>query len=306
MRIRDQISFVVPVVAALSWCGALVPVAQADDSVVPINEVFEPSGTFDPKTFLKVAVVQWAPQSPSPIGVDPARAEQVKAANRAVAARYVQEAVSHGARWVVLPEFAVVGYPDIPDLPDDDDNFRSREDIAPYVERIPGATSDFFAELARRYEITISVGIAEVDPVTDNYHNSVAVITPGGAIAATHRKVHLFELEEHFLVPGDGATVFESPIGKVGLTVCSDIYYEPILSVYAAQKVSVVMLSTSWAQYNTGWSHFQAASRRVGSAVVAANHNFFPDSGVIDSAGRDQSHIRQTTGIAYGYLPYVQ
>jgi hypothetical protein len=50
-------------------------------------------------------------------------------------------------------------------------------------------------------------------------------------------------------------------------------------------------------------SAFQSGARRVGAYVLAANQHYFPDSGVINRDGTKQSHIRQTKGIAYGYLP---
>jgi hypothetical protein len=48
-------------------------------------------------------------------------------------------------------------------------------------------------------------------------------------------------------------------------------------------------------------------SRAVGNDayMLAANQQYFPDSGVINPDGTAQSHIRQTNGLAYGYLPVL-
>lgn len=290
--------------ALLLGAAVLATSALADDQVKPIDEVFEPTGDYPADEYMKIATVQWAPGMSSPVGVTPAAAEQVKARNRRDAARYVTEAIEAGANWILLPEFAVVGYPDIPELPDEEDNFRNRDDIQPYVEKIPGKTTDFFAKIARDNKVWINVGVAEVDPVTNDYHNSIAVIDDTGTIRAVHRKVHLFDIEVNYLVPGKVATTFESPIGKVGLAVCSDIYDDFMLDSFKADKVRAIALSTSWASYNTGWSAFTRAAKYVKSYLFAANQNFFPDSGVINADGSAQSHIRQTTGVAYGYVSY--
>ena len=73
------------------------------------------------------------------------------------------------------------------------------------------------------------------------------------------------------------------------------------LTVTAGAKVLV--LSTSWAVYNTGMDTFVHSARGNQMYLLAANQNYIPDSGVINPDGTLQSHIRQSTGIAYGYLP---
>ena len=51
--------------------------------------------------------------------------------------RLVEEAAKHNARLIVLPEMATTGY-----------CWESRTEIAPFVEPIPGPTSDRFQQLA--------------------------------------------------------------------------------------------------------------------------------------------------------------
>ena len=97
----------------LATLSASAQFAHADD-VIPINETFEPAGTFDPARFGKVAVVQWNGNSATPIGVTPKQAEQFKMRNRKEIEAYVREAASNGAEMVITPEFSIVGYPDIP------------------------------------------------------------------------------------------------------------------------------------------------------------------------------------------------
>ncbi len=265
----------------------------------------EPGGTWDPARFAKVAVVQWAPEQPAPLGITREEAERFKAGNRAVLEGYAREAAARGAEWVVVPEFAVLGYPDIPELPPEDDEYRNRADLEPYVETVPGPTTGFFGALARELGVWIQVGFAEVNRATDAYHNVAVVMDPRGQVAASYRKQNLFALEHQFLVAGTRNVVFEGPFGRVGLLICADVYSERVLSGYLRSRVDVLSLSTSWAQWNTGMETFRRAARRVGAHLLAANQNYFPDSGVINPDGSLQSHIRQTTGLAYGYLPRV-
>lgn len=273
------------------------------EGVEPIQEVFEPTGVFPTDQFGKVAVVQWNPVESVPVGVDSATGEAFKQRHRLELAEFVKQAAANGAEMIITSEFGIVGYPDIPELPSEEDNFRNRDDVKAYVETVPGPSSEFFGKLASELNVTIQFGLVEVDPITDNYHNTAVVVGPKGDVVAKHRKVHLFELEEEYLVAGTGPTIYDSAFGRIGLIICSDVYDFDLLDKYKAQKIEILSLSTSWAQYNTGMRYFKSAAVHVGSYLLAANQNYFPDSGVVNPNGSLQSHIRQSEGIAYGYLP---
>ncbi len=68
----------------------------------------------------------------------------------------VEAAAREGAQLIVTPEMATTGY-----------CWQSREEVAPFVEPIPGPTTARFAALAREYGCHIVVGMAEVDPADD-------------------------------------------------------------------------------------------------------------------------------------------
>ncbi len=269
--------------------------------VQPIEEIFFPEGEYAKEDFVKVAVVQWAPEQAAPLGsLELANDHKLK--NRQKLEEYIREAHTHGAEFIVTPEFATIGYPDIPELPSEDDNFRSREDLAYYVESLKGENAEFFKQLAKELNVWIQVGFAERDEATDAYYNSVIVVNAEGEIIAHYRKQSLFRLEENYLSKGESPVVFDSPFGRVGLAICSDIYAGYVMNPYQALKIDVLSISTSWASYNSGWSYFLSASKWLNSHVIVSNHNYFPDSGVILQDGTIQSHIRQSTGLAYGYL----
>lgn len=281
-----------------------VDAAAASKKIIPIEETFEPAQTLNPATHGKVAVVQWAPDESTPLGVTVEQAEAFKQGNRLILENYIREAAANGAKLVVTPEFAIVGYPDIPELKDEDDEYRNREDIRPYVETIPGPSTQYFGKLAAELKIHLHIGFAEVDPKSDLYYNTVVAIDPYGKVAAKYRKVNLYEGELNFLVAGDKAVSYVGPFGRVGLIICADVYHGFPLRDLRKAKTDVLALSTSWAQANTGMEHFQSAARYMKLPLIAANQRYFPDSGVINADGSLQSHIRQSQGVAYGYLPW--
>lgn len=276
-------------------------VASAEGKVKPIKEIYEPKGSFDPAKYAKVAVVQWASTEPTPVGVTAARAEEFKSGTRRTLEHFIRESAGRGAELVITPEFSVVGYPDFPELPPEEDEYRNREDLAPYVETVPGPTTQFFSGLARELHIYIHVGFAEVETPTGKYFNTVVAIDPSGNIAAKYRKMNLYEGENNFLSAGEGGATYDSPFGKIGLIICADVFSPQPLSEYGS--VDVLALSTSWIGYNTGMPAFRRAAHGAGKYLLAANQTYFPDSGVVNPDGTIQSHIRQTTGMAYGYLP---
>jgi predicted amidohydrolase len=268
----------------------------------PIQEVFEPQAPKSGK-WAMVAVVQWAPPSATPMGVTAAAAEAFKQQNREALAAYIRQAAGHGAKMVITSEFGIDGYPAFPNVPPEDDDYRNRQDIAPYVETIPGPTTNYFSALAKELGVYIHVGFAEVDAKTNKYYNVAVAFDPKGAIVGHYRKINLFQAENNFLSPGNQIETYNSPFGKVGMIVCADVYSDFPMKNYASAHVDVMALSTSWDVMNSGWNSFTAGAKWVKAYLLAANQPYFPDSGVINPDGSAQSHIRQTDGLAYGYLP---
>ena len=273
--------------------------------VQPIDEVISPNEVQFPQTeFTKVAVLQWNPQSSAPVGATPDVVREYMQKNRKTIAEYIVEANKKGAELFVTSEFATVGYPDIPELPSEEDNFRNREDLKPFVETIPGPTTKYFSFLAKKLKMILHIGLAEVDSNTDLYHNTVVVIGTDGEIITKYRKIHLYQVEEKFLVPGTEPVTYENPkLGKVAIAICSDIYSDHPMNDYVSLKPNVLSISTSWADWNSGWKYFTNAATKVAAYTLAANQEYFPDSGVINPDGSVQSHIRQTNGLAYGFVP---
>ena len=92
----------------------------------------------------------------------------------------VEEAAQHEARLIVLPEMVTTGY-----------CWESRSEIAPFVEPIPGPTTGRFQHIATSYGCFIAISLPEVDPSTEVYYNSMALIGPEGLIG-TYRKIHSY------------------------------------------------------------------------------------------------------------------
>src|SRR4051812_43665163 len=88
--------------------AAAIFCASAFAGIDPIQEVFEPSGSFDPARYGKVAVVQWNRVEDTPLGVSDEQAEAFKMESRKQLERFIREAAGNGAEWVLTPEFSIV------------------------------------------------------------------------------------------------------------------------------------------------------------------------------------------------------
>ena len=86
----------------------------------------------------------------------------------------------------------------------------------------PGPETDVFADIARKYETRILLGMVEQDG--DAAYNSAVLIGPTGEIDGKYRKVHFAvggEMDSG-LLPGDSFPVFDTEIGRVGCNICMD------------------------------------------------------------------------------------
>jgi len=273
---------------------ALFLVANLIFSTVSYAELKEPPGDFDPRYYGRVAVLHWAPSVPTPLNVTPQEAEAYKVKNRSTLSAWIEEAASRGSEWIVTPEMAVTGYPS--------SDFSTRSELTPYVEPIPGDTTRYFSQVAKRLGVYLHIGLPEIEVSTGAYYNAIAVIDPKGTLIAVHRKVNLYAGEINFFTAGSNPTIYSGPFGITGVAICADIYSRKILAWYRRAGVQGVGLSSSWA-VNGGMQDWQEGARNLNAYVLSSNNTYFPDAGVVNPDGSTQSHIRKTHGLAYGFLP---
>jgi len=162
---------------------------------------------------------------------------------------------------VVLPEMATTGYV-----------FRDREEIAPFVEPIPGPTTQAFGRLARRRGVSLVIGLPEVDPATGAFYNSAALIGPDGEVAGVYRKTHSFHCDTLWAAEGNlGLPVFDGPWpGPLGLFICMDAGFFETARVMALAGARVLAFPTNWLRAAPS-PEWRARAAENGMAVVAAN-----------------------------------
>jgi len=123
--------------------------------------------------------------------------------------------------------------------------------------------------------------IPEYVPDTKKYHNTSLLFSPEGKLIATHRKVHLFDIdipgkitfrESDVLSPGNKVTLVDiPPYGKIGMAICYDVRF-PELATIAARKGCFLLLYPGAFNLTTGALHWalQARARAMDNQVYVA------------------------------------
>jgi predicted amidohydrolase len=95
------------------------------------------------------------------------------------------------------------------------------------AEPVPGPSTDFFGELARKHDMYIVAGLLERDEHL--VYNVAVLIGPDGSVVGKYRKVCLprGEIEEG-CAPGREYPVFDTRFGKLGMMVCYDGFFPEV------------------------------------------------------------------------------
>ena len=173
-------------------------------------------------------------------------------------ASFIEEAARQNADLVVLPETLTV----------------NGLDYAGAAESIPGPSTDYFGELARKHSLHLVVGLAERDKHL--IYNVAVLIGPQGEIIGKYRKVALPRTEiEAGVAPGNDYPVFQTRFGKVGMMVCYDGFFpevarqlsnhgaeiiafpvagcNPLLAAARACENSVFLVSSTYTDVSDHW-----------------------------------------------------
>ncbi|KAL2021506.1 hypothetical protein VTK56DRAFT_7139 [Thermocarpiscus australiensis] len=121
---------------------------------------------------------------------------------------------------LVLPEMAFSGY-----------NFKSLEDITPYLEPTGSGISSLWARTtALKYDCTVAVGYPEMvnasgrSPSAPEFYNSLIVVNGNGETLANYRKSFLYYTDATWAHEGHGFYGdLLGNLGRVAMGICMDI-----------------------------------------------------------------------------------
>ena len=107
------------------------------------------------------------------------------------------------------------------------------------AEPIPGPSTDYFGELAKKHNLYIVPGLLERDGHL--VYNVAVLIGPDGKVIGKYRKTCLPRGEiEGGLTPGSEYPVFSTRFGKVGLMVCYDGFFPEVARELSNRGAEVI------------------------------------------------------------------
>ncbi len=143
-------------------------------------------------------------------------------------------AAKKGANLVVFPECALSGYV-----------FSSREEAIPFMESIPGISTERLTACCRELSVYVIYGLLE--KAGDKYYNAAVMIGPKGLIGK-YRKTHLpFLGIDRFIDAGnEPLQVYKTPIGNIGIHICYDCTFPENARIMALLGADIIALPTNW------------------------------------------------------------
>ncbi|MDQ2879664.1 MAG: carbon-nitrogen hydrolase family protein [Pseudomonadota bacterium] len=196
-------------------------------------------------------------------GIDPA-------ANARTMTQAIADAAGGGAAMLFTPEMSGLL---------DRDRERAAASIRPEDE--DGVLAEVRAAAARN-GIWVHLGSLAVLRDDGRLANRGFVIDARGAIRARYDKLHLFDVDlptgEHWresatYAPGDAACVVDTPVGRLGLSICYDLRFPDLYRALSDAGATILTIPAAFTR-PTGAAHWHVLMRaraiEAGAFVVAA------------------------------------
>ena len=152
---------------------------------------------------------------------------------------------------------------------------------------IPGPDSERLCSLAKKYNIIISVGLAEKEG--NKLYDSAVLLDNKGDIILKHRKINLITIvmnpdEPEITMktpytPGDGVSVVTTRFGRIGMLICADTFKGNILKQMREKKPDLLIIPYGWAEKREKWPDHgkkmerlvKRVARKVNASVIGTD-----------------------------------
>jgi predicted amidohydrolase len=230
------------------------------------------------------------------------------AGNIATARTLVAQAAAGGAMLVLLPEYwAIMG-------------MHESDKVAQAERPGSGPIQQFMAGAAREHGIylvggTLPLASSEAGKVL----NTTLAYGPDGQPVGRYDKIHLFGFskgsesydESRTIVPGRAVGSFDTPFGKVGMSVCYDLRFPEL---YRALGTCELLLVPAAFTHTTGCAHWEVLLRAraienqcyvlaaAQGGVHANGRRTFGHSMLVDPWGEVKAVLAEGEGVVQGTI----
>ena len=178
-------------------------------------------------------------------------------ANVDAAVRYIGDAKSAGAEYVLTPEMTNILAANRKQL------------FAAVVEEEADASLATLREVARKLGVYVHIGSLAIKISPDRAANRSFLIDPKGDILARYDKIHMFDVdlaggesyrESRNYRPGELAVLADLPWGRLGLTVCYDLRFPALYRALAEAGATMLAIPSAFTK-QTGEAHWHVLIR---------------------------------------------
>jgi predicted amidohydrolase len=178
-------------------------------------------------------------------------------ASLAAAEAGAREAAGGGAKLVCLPE-------NTPFLGPETEKAR-------HAEPLEGPRSRRLARLARELGVYLAAGtVPERSPDPERPFNTALLFGPDGELLGSYRKIHLFDVdlgpdgphlrESRSVRPGTTPVVVDTPLGRIGLSICYDLRFPELYRSLSAAGAELLLAPSAFT-VPTGADHWEVLLR---------------------------------------------
>ena len=178
------------------------------------------------------------------------------------------------------------------------------------AEPIPGPSTTFFGELAKKFGVVLVTSLFE-KRAPGLYHNTAVVLESDGQIAGIYRKMHIPDdpayYEKFYFTPGDlGFHPVQTSVGCLGVLVCWDQWYPEAARLMALQGADMLIYPTAIGYESSDTSEEQQRQRMAWQTVQRGHAvaNGLPVI-TVNRVGYEPDPSGQTNGIQFWGTSFV-
>ncbi len=217
-----------------------------------------------------------------------------------------------GAKLVLTPENALL--------------FGKRDDYLNHAELLgQGPLQEALAKLAKNYKLWLVVGSFPIFN-GERLTSTSLVFNHEGTLVSHYDKLHMFDVdvddkhgryrESETFTPGEEIVTLESPVGRLGLTICYDLRFPQLFSRLREQGAQIICVPSAFT-VTTGQAHWELLLRAraietqcwIVAAAQTGQHpcgrETWGHSMLIDPWGRIEGSIGHQVGACIGHVDHT-
>jgi predicted amidohydrolase len=178
--------------------------------------------------------------------------------------KLILKAKQEGADLAVFPELSLTGYV-------------LHDQVYELAEPIPGPLTRRVEDLAKKTGLHVIFGMPELSEKTKaTVFNTAVLVGPKGLIGKYHKMylpTHSVFEEKRYFRPGYLPAVFETDLGKIGLSICYDVFFPEVYRLQRLQGAQLMVCISASPAIRRGYFEILTAARALENTAFLAYVN---------------------------------